>query len=95
MAFRIGQKVVCVDARARISLYRAWIYNDAPVEGRVYTISAIVLDEGEDCLVLLEHPRSPRSQHSGFAARRFRPVVERKTDISIFTKMLKPSKVDA
>jgi hypothetical protein len=30
-----------------------------------------------------------------FAAFRFRPVVERKTDISIFTAMLKPSKVEA
>lgn len=30
-----------------------------------------------------------------FCITRFRPIVERKTDISIFTAVLKPSQVDA
>jgi hypothetical protein len=76
--FQVGQKVVCVDDKPRI----------LPIheikKGEIYTISwfnpvfpdAVFIKEG-----------LPYS----FWADRFRPIVERKTDISIFKKLLNPA----
>lgn len=66
-------------------------------EGDVATISAIIVDtyEAHDgvgehvCLRFKEV--EPRAGHDGFDARYFRPIVERKTDISCFKAMLNPS----
>ena len=76
MAFRVGQKVVCVDA------------SHAPGSGR----PTPVLEEQPGRTI-----DGKWRPDFGFRAARFRPVVERNTDISIFTKMLNPSKqtVDA
>ncbi len=95
MAFRVGQKVVCVDAKGRRHLGFDWIHSDAPVEGVVYTVAGLTFEQGEPCIVLAERPRSEESEYEGYAARRSRPVVERKTDISIFEKMLTSQGVDA
>jgi hypothetical protein len=85
MTFRVGQKVVCVSTDAFNSNEGAvgsWLRVDA-----VYTVSA-----------LGAHPRYPDlpcvylcevNRTAPFAASRFRPVVERKTDISIFTEILR------
>ena len=88
MAFRVGQKVVCVDV--------AIDYLGRPTklrENAIYTIGRIVSDYGMIGLVV----EGAHSWHETGAYRssRFRPVVERKTDISIFTRMLNPSKVGA
>ena len=97
MSFRIGQKVVCIDALHPRTLSQWWIelwhpYEHA-VEGRVYTISNIYLLGADQMIELVELP-SPATDfwYAGFFADGFRPVVERKTDISIFTKMLKPKR---
>lgn len=85
MAFRVGQKVVCIwddwsclNGPEDVSLPK-------PRKGEVYTITDIcdpLVAEGP-CLKLAE-----MKSHCRFAARRFRPVHD--TDISIFTKMLEP-----
>jgi hypothetical protein len=97
MTFRVGQKVVCVDAAPRRG--RRWVYDDPPVEGRVYTIEGIIDFEGEPNLILIEQKRDPRSDYEGYRACRFRPVVERKTDISfaheILRKASKPARAPA
>ena len=75
MTFYVGQKVVCVDAKPRLHAGRNWVFGDAPTEGAIYTIAGLYMGEEGLCIILLEHPRSPRSEHRGFASRRFRPLV--------------------
>ena len=88
--FRVGQKVVCINSENRPG--KVWIWDDAPTEGKVYTISALSFERGERVVELIELPRHPESKLRGYAAFRFRPIVERKTDIAIFTKLLAPTK---
>jgi len=96
MAFRVGQKVVCVDD----SDWVASLLNmpNRPVRGRVYTVRGLY----ENAIYLEEISNPPQARWKNgdvaeacFFARRFRPVVERKTDISAFTKMLTGKRVDA
>jgi len=85
--FVVGQKVVCVkDTVKKINDLGLPGYS----KGQILTISDVVLHDGFGCLpkedVFLKFfERGPRSlaHHSGFS-----PVIERKTDISIFTDML-------
>lgn len=90
--FRINQRVVCVDDGTPF----------LPERGRVYTVRAILswnFDNGNYVALLLDEIRNPvldwvgegRSEHP-FWIGRFRPVVERKTDISIFKAMLNPKR---
>lgn len=92
MAFRAGQKVICVDA------------DDAPmlVLHATYTIKSITpattcrwRGKVVDMAALYLYETEPEPRYDGFASMRFRPAVDRKFDISIFTKMLRPkSKVE-
>lgn len=103
MTFYVGQKVVRVPHapdRGAIETNRALSNGAALTQvGRVYTIREIRVDNGTTEVLLLREldnsnlaglpwagPREP-----GFRSSGFRPVVERKTDISIFTEMLNPS----
>lgn len=88
MTFRVGMKVVCIDAKNNKGKH--W-RGDKPVRGRVYTISGLCVspDKGEDSLLLLEI-KNKHFDSTGYLARRFRPVQERKTSIEIFTAMLNP-----
>jgi len=82
VTFRVGQKVVCVEPI------------DELVKGEIYTISAVGrFDGGENVMVDVAEIQNyaPYAWYSY----RFRPIVERRTDISIFKKMLKPRGVDA
>jgi hypothetical protein len=54
--------------------------------------AAWINKEGTALLQFYELRQSKRYRKWGFNASRFRPVVERKTDISIFTAMLKTQK---
>ena len=79
MAFYVGQKVVCVDASPALDGYRPPIK-----EGAVYTIAG--MSEKPHCelglyLVGIEIPPRPGFYRS-LSCYRFRPIVERKTDIS-------------
>lgn len=86
--FRVGQKVVCIDAKGHRLIKT----------GQVYTIRQVGLvawTDGSAAVRLEEICRGPRDRCDGsrgddtpYYARRFRPVIERKTDISIFTRML-------
>lgn len=93
--FYVGQKVVCVDDEAFESdgIKRL-------IAGRIYTIRDMPLDIGPIGW------EAPNYKGSGFirlagifrggsdtpySLGRFHPIVESKTDISIFTAMLSPS----
>lgn len=88
MTFRVGQKVVCIkDPVCRINDMGLRGYR----KGCVYTVAALEVIEPYGLFISVEelHPDS-KGHHLGF-----RPIVEQTTDISIFTKMLNPSKVNA
>ena len=98
MTFRVGQKVVAVSQNNRdVSV------SDLVV-GQIYTIRDIdsrAADAGYhdgELTIRLEEIFNPVRRttigdwEAGYVAHRFRPVVEHKTDISVFTAMLTPSK---
>jgi len=87
MTFRVGQKVVCVDkALGSILGIRE------PDKGDIATVSNIY-DHPEG--LVLELIEFPQRNHSGYApgwlAISFRPIVERKTDISELQALLNPA----
>jgi hypothetical protein len=98
--FRIGQKVVCIWQYSRGM-------DDCPSipqKGQVYTVRGFsdAPYRPDELAIYLEEVVNPPFDYSpgwdwtgepSFMACRFRPVVERKTDISIFTEMLGPNKV--
>ena len=89
MTFRVGQKVVCVDAEPRAIWYR-----DVPKKGAIYTVAGTVVTpaiaERNEYGLLLKEITNCLHYHGAYDPKRFRPIVERKTDISIFTEMLTP-----
>lgn len=95
MIFRIGQKVVCVDDSVVVGL---WDGGFNVKKGAVYTVRGIeppceCLGASYGGLFLCEVVDVPESTCCGvrepsYRAYRFRPIVERKTDISIFKKLL-------
>lgn len=86
--FAPGQRVVCVDASP------TYLGRPVPLrKGAVYTIAAIGEEDfyGVLGLYLVEIAAGSDGKHlDAFRHTRFRPAVERKTDISVFTAMLKP-----
>jgi hypothetical protein len=92
MAFRIGQKVVCVDDDWQEAGHEPPHPSEVdPVLGGIYTIRGIEGHADSLYFVLQEIVNPPRGSgnETWFEAVAFRPVVELKTDISIFTRMLK------
>lgn len=75
--FVVGQHVVCVDASIPIP-HPYWRYDDAPIEGAVYTVSRVgVGPSGEVNIALEEHKRHPGAVlhgYWGYRASRFRPA---------------------
>lgn len=97
MAFHVGQKVVCVNNGNSLNTPNAkWRDGERPAIGAVYTVRSIHLHEiGGQTLWLNEICRCDEAVREygpsvGYGSYRFRPVIERKTDISIFTEMLTP-----
>lgn len=87
--FRIGQRVVCVDDSPGFSSGERHLK-----AGQVYVISGMELvgNPGPG-LYLVGVPLTTQYRcgtYRGWNPTRFRPLTERKTDISIFTEMLKP-----
>lgn len=90
MNFRVGQKVVCVDARDTAEFSPFPTINcgmDGLAEGTVYTIRRLGDFRGVFCLWLEEIKRPLRTRgeierfgESGYCAARFRHLVEKKTD---------------
>ena len=99
-SFRIGQKVVCTKAPLKRYLRSGEV---APTRGTIYTVRGIDPPRAPPndfisiWLVEIVNPTLDYGTHGmlecTFDARKFRPLVERKTDISIFTKMLDGSRV--
>lgn len=89
--FRVGQKVVCVDAMPKPTnslgmhgLAEKMIYTIRRISGGSVWLEEILRPSGwAVCRLFAECP---------YDARRFRPLVERKTDISVFTALLNPTK---
>lgn len=96
MTFRVGQKVVCIRSDFK---WKRTVPPNLPIKGRVYTVRDILpTDEwGPPALRLIEliNPIATFAYEPCFSFTRFRPIVSRKTSIEIFTRMLKPSQVDA
>lgn len=89
--FYRDQKVVCVDARSGIGIWRS---EEEPIEGQIYTVRRCFITElGNEVVWLNEIARCAAARYQwgddvGYGVYRFRPLCERKTDISIFTAML-------
>jgi hypothetical protein len=100
MTFYVGQKVVCVDAGGHDRYVPRGFKSSREMhgltEGRVYTVRWVgpalfgVMGIRVDEIIRPDCPIFGRE--AAFAAARFRPVVERKTDISLFTAMLNPKR---
>lgn len=85
MSFHIGQKVVCVDDRPSSSGY------PAPFKkGDVFTVALVKRMWDGVGIDLVELPRASIEcgGHTLYNSKRFRPITERKTDISIFKRIL-------
>lgn len=88
MTFRVGQKVVCVDDGPHRSGWNP--HGDAPIKNKVYTVVGVETYRG---LVGIHLREIRNGSHNGlYKAMRFRPAVERKTDISVFTEILRTTK---
>lgn len=98
--FHVGQKVVCIRDLSPLCQFYG---ETAPVVGEVYTVRAV---KGFSRGIGLHFKEIRNKWHwyrlflyceCWFVGKCFRPVVERKTDISIFKAMLnnEPQKVSA
>ena len=93
--FYVGQKVVCVNAvekdfRKPGVQYRngVWLLQ----EKEIYTIRELLHNShGSPTMKLVELADRSVDGDKGYNRKRFRPLVEKKTDISIFTSMLNKS----
>lgn len=79
--FHIGQKVECIETSPR----------GTAIKGQIYTVSWIAPPGrfSKPAIRVVEIPCHPVT--GGFWASRFRPIIERKTDISIFRELLNPA----
>jgi hypothetical protein len=95
--FRIGQKVVCVDDGPIDERYIGFKMEIA--RGEIYTVRWVGPSPHPDYLgvpavrlvgINRGFDHNTPCNDMPFSAHRFRPIVERKTDISIFTRLLVP-----
>lgn len=96
MQFYVGQKVVCIKDYETPRCF-SWV--NFPRKETVYTVRALCPNNYKPA-ILLEEIRNERTVRfevtrvrgePSFRSHNFRPLVEQKTDISIFTAMLDPS----
>lgn len=100
--FRIGQEVICIKSWV-LRPGVGYGHEKLPVAGVTYHIREIGiglhLGWPAALAVRLEEIVNPIGYYSegefepAFAANRFRPIIKRKTDISIFTEMLMGTKI--
>lgn len=97
MTFRVGQKVVCVKGSPGDVAIRG-AAGSRPVRGEIVTINTINYwpQKNRTLLTFVEHDNSRLINvydcsgiEPGFDAECFRPVVERKTDISFAHEILR------
>lgn len=101
MAFHVGQKVVCILDYGKPEMPGDVIW---PEKNKIYTIRTLLAIGREPSLRVSEIKNAPHLYSNisvpiepAFVVYAFRPLIENKTDISIFTKMLtgKRRSVDA
>lgn len=102
MSFHVGQRVVCVDDVEHLpsGVYlgadgNTWVIAGVLplVKGATYTIRGIKRSSFDNDICVKVEEIADRWPHDeGFWAHRFRPITEKKTDISIFTAMLQPNR---
>ena len=106
MTLHVGQKVVCIGADGTPNIdWDAWLayYKIVrPERGSIYTVRDTRMGSGDRQFIRVSEIINPLAdfidaprQEPWWWAEAFRPIVEHKTDISVFTAMLKPSKVRA
>ena len=91
--FHVGQKVVCIRGAVKATLAKGgW----CPQTGGVYTIRGIYNGPLRVDLILEEYVHDqfhPDGYEVGWQGDRFKPLVERKTDIYIFEAMLTKTRI--
>lgn len=86
--FHVGQKVEYIGPKLT-EAEEEEVGFALPKHGVPYTVTNVYSWFGEQLIELLELPQPGNElAYPGFFARVFRPIVERKTDISVFTEML-------
>ncbi len=98
MMFRVGQKVVCISEQHNKDYFTC----EVPLLDCVYTVrdlddDGIRLVEIRNRIMLTQNTitRALANLEPSFWQIDFRPIVERKTDISVFKRMLTPIGIDA
>lgn len=91
--FCVGRKVVCI-SDDWIANHLATMMGDLmPIKDKVYTIRDITTD-GDNVGLRLKEIRNPKRQYvsgfeeTAFTSKAFRPLLDKKTDISVFQKIL-------
>lgn len=88
MTFRVGQKIVCIDASQSMTTTHV-----APLlQGAIYTVADIIRAKDDSVGLMLFEIPSKGPDWIGYDPDRFRPLVDQEPDISIFTEMLIGSK---
>ncbi|WP_157733180.1 hypothetical protein [Bosea sp. AS-1] len=87
MAFYVGQKVECLT----IGPLKTGLPALSLKAGHIYTVARYSRAPDGHMAVWLVEATAVYPEY-GYLSERFRPVIERKTDISIFKAMLNPSK---
>jgi len=96
--FYRGQKVVCIDDsrpdRGFVGRIIVWLFGrDWPKKGEVYTVlRAYVALADSQIGIELDEIKNVALLQRCFRQSRFRPLVSIKTDVSVFTKILRSSK---
>lgn len=89
--FRVGQKVVCIDAQPHSNMLSVGWLADVPIKGAVYTVTDITQRPKHvicECPNALRFAEIKNLADVGYCAHRFRPIQE--TNIDVFRAMLKP-----
>lgn len=96
MTFYRYQRVVCIND----NWCPPFVATTCPKAGVVYTIRSLFEAKTEQLCIRLVEILNPLREYNegymeaGFVADNFRPLCDKKTDISIFEAMLKPNKVN-
>ena len=93
--FKVDQKVVCIDDDwGPLPEHHRGQVHHWPKKDIVYTVRTILVQPSNSKIFIrlreLVNPETDKEREVEFWAECFRPVVERKTDISVFRKLLQP-----
>ena len=103
MSFKIGQEIVCICGDWTGGMDRRdvdWValqhhFPNLPQKGKHYHVRGYdeTVQDNQTFIFLEEvmNPVRPGWTEGSFCADCFRPLIERKTDITVFTKLLTPT----